>query len=402
MGKLFEETSAKFKSYVMPTYNPQIMFVRGKGAKLWDDDGNEYLDFAAGIAVCSLGHCNDRVTEAIREQCTKLVHVSNLYMNELMPRLAEKLVRESLTGGKAFFCNSGAEANEGMIKIARKYGNQTGRNHIISMENSFHGRTLATLAATGRAKYRKGFEPDVPGFSQVPFNDIDALRAAVTPQTCAVMLEMMQGEGGVFPADTEYLRQVRALCDEKDLLLLCDEVQCGMGRLGTRFAYQRFGVEPDVISMAKAIANGFPMGAIIAGKKCADILTVGNHASTFGGTPLACAAALAVQEAFDKDGVLENCRNEGEFLIRKLTEITKKYAFVKTVRGMGLMIGVVLDRPAGGLASLLLEDRMVALTAGENVLRLVPPLTITRRESETAVEKIAAALAKFAEKEHLA
>ena len=396
MGKLFEETRAKFDSYVMPTYNPQIMFVRGKDARLWDDDGNEYLDFASGIAVCSLGHCNDRVTRAIQDQCAKLVHISNLYMNELMPRLAEKLVKESLAGGKAFFCNSGAEANEGMIKLARRYGNRTGRNHIISMDNSFHGRTLATLAATGRAKYRKTFEPDMPGFSQVPFNDFEALKAAVTPETCAIMLEMLQGEGGVFPADMDYLKKVRALCDEKDILLLCDEVQCGMGRLGTRFAYQQFGVEPDVISMAKAIANGFPMGAIIAGKKCADVFEVGNHASTFGGTPLACAAALAVQDAFDQDGVLENCTREGEFLRNELSKIAGKYSFVQCVRGIGLMIGVVLDRPAGPVASLLLKDNMVALTAGETVLRLVPPLTITREDSILAVEKIDKALAEFA------
>ena len=399
MGKLFEETANRFKSYVMPTYAPQIMFVRGKDARLWDDDGNEYLDFAAGIAVCSLGHCNDRVTKAIQEQCTKLVHISNLYMNELMPLLAEKLVKESIPGGKVFFCNSGAEANEGMIKLARKYGNRTGRNHIISMENSFHGRTLATLVATGRAKYRKGFEQDMPGFTQVPFNDFEALKAAVTPQTCGIMLEMLQGEGGVFPANVEYLKKVRALCDENDLLLLCDEVQCGMGRLGTRFAYQKFGVEPDIISMAKAIANGFPMGAVLAGKKCADVFEVGNHASTFGGTPLACAAALADQEAFDKDGVLENCEREGEFLRTELMKFTEKYPFIKTVRGMGLMIGMVLDRPAGGLASILLKDKMVALTAGETVLRLVPPLTITRADSQLAIEKIGKALAEFAKQE---
>ena len=396
MGKAFEETSKKFKSYVMPTYSPQMMFVRGENSRLWDDDGNEYLDFAAGIAVCSLGHCNPRVTAAITAQAGKLVHISNLYMNELMPRLAEKLVTASGMNGKIFFCNSGAEANEGMIKLARKYGNATGRNEIISMDNSFHGRTLATLAATGRKKYRQGFEPDTPGFKQVPFNDIEALKAAITPQTCAIMLEMVQGEGGVYPADLEYLKAVRALCDEKDILMLCDEVQCGMGRLGTRFAFQKFGVVPDAVTMAKAIANGFPMGALLAGAKCADILTVGMHASTFGGTPLACAAALAVQEAFDQDGVLENCEREGEFLREELTKLAKNYPFVQTVRGMGLMIGVVLDRPAAPLAGILLQDKMIALTAGETVLRLVPPLTITREDSQLAVQKIAAALEKFA------
>ena len=398
MGKLFENSLHKFNSYVMPTYAPQMMFVRGENARLWDDEGNEYLDFAAGIAVCSIGHSNKRVADAVAEQSRKLVHISNLYLNELMPLLAEKLVTESGMGGKVFFCNSGAEANEGMIKLARKYGNATGRNEIISMNDSFHGRTLATLAATGRKKYRQGFEPDMPGFKQVPFNDIEALKNAVTPQTCAIMLEMVQGEGGVMPADVEYLKAVRALCDERDILMLCDEVQCGMGRLGTRFAFQKFGVMPDVITMAKAIANGFPMGAVMANKKVSGVLTVGMHASTFGGTPLACAAALAVQEAFDKDGVLENCTAEGEFLLSELSKVTARYPFVKGVRGMGLMLGVVLDRPAGALAGILLkEHNMVALTAGETVLRLVPPLTISRADSVAAVEKIAAALEKFAE-----
>ena len=395
MSQLYQDTAARFEQYVMPTYAPKQLFVRGEGAKLYDDDGVEFLDFAAGISVCNLGHCNPRVTRAIQEQAAKLVHVSNLYMNELMPRLAEKLVKESFDG-KVFFCNSGAEANEGMIKFARKYGNaHGGRNEIISMDNSFHGRTLATLAATGRAKYRKGFEPDTPGFKQVPFNDFDALKNAITDRTCAVMLEMVQGEGGILPADPEYLGKVRALCDEKDILLLCDEVQCGMGRIGTRFAYQSFGVQPDALSMAKAIANGLPMGGFIVRRKFADTLTVGTHASTFGGTALVSAAALAVQEAFDRDGVLENCREQGAYLMGKLAELGSKYPFVRTVRGRGLMIGVVLDRPAGGLSALCLKRRLVTLTAGENVLRLLPPLIISRAEADDALERIAGALEEF-------
>ena len=399
MSKLYQDTVSRFEQYVMPTYAPKQLFVRGEGAKLYDDEGVEFLDFAAGISVCNLGHCNPRVTDAIREQAGKLVHVSNLYMNELMPRLAEKLVKESFDG-KAFFCNSGGEANEGMIKFARKYGNaHGGRNEIITMENSFHGRTRATLAATGRAKYRKGFEPDVPGFKQVPFNDFEAVKNAITPNTCAVMLEMVQGEGGILPADTEYLKKLRALCDEKDILLLCDEVQCGMGRIGTRFAYQSFGVQPDALSMAKAIANGLPMGGFIVRRKFADTLGLGTHASTFGGTALACAAALAVQEAFDQDGVLENCREQGAYLMAKLAEIGKKYPFVQTVRGRGLMIGVVLDRPAAGVQTLCLKRRLVTLTAGETVLRLLPPLTITRAEADLALERIAGALEEFNETE---
>jgi acetylornithine/succinyldiaminopimelate/putrescine aminotransferase len=288
-----------------------------------------------------------------------------------------------------------------LIKLARKRGSEKGKFEIIAMNDSFHGRTLATLAATGRSKYRKGFQPDMAGFKFVDFNDLEAARAAVDEKTAAILVEPVQGEGGIIPADVEYLKGLRALCDEKDILLLCDEVQCGMGRLGTRFAYQQFGVEPDIISLAKAIANGFPMGAIIAGKKCADVFEVGNHASTFGGTPLACAAALAVQDAFDKDGVLENCTKEGDFLRSELSKIAEKYSFVKCVRGMGLMIGVVLDRPAGPVASILLKDNMVALTAGETVLRLVPPLTITRDDSKLAIEKIDRALAEFARQESI-
>ena len=391
MENLYETTVERYRKYVMPTYAPKILFVRGQGARLWDADGREYLDFAAGISVCNLGHCNPRVTAAIQKQAATLVHVSNLYMNDVMPRLAEKLITNCFDG-VVFFANSGAEANEGMIKFARKIGNATGRNEIISMNNSFHGRTLATLAATGRAKYRKGFEPETPGFKQVDFNDIDALKAAITDKTCAVLLEPVQGEGGILPADREYLRQVRALCDEKNLLLLFDEVQCGMGRIGTRFAWQSFGVEPDAFSMAKAIANGLPMGGFIVQRKYADTLTVGTHASTFGGTPLVSAAALAVQEAFDQDGVLENCVEQGNYLRANLAELGKKYSFVKEVRGMGLMIGVVLDREAATLAGLLLKRNLVVLTAGETVLRLLPPLVITRQEADLGLEKIAAGL----------
>ena len=400
MGKLFDETNEKFTRYVVPTYAPGKMFVRGEGARLWDDDGVEYLDFASGISVCNLGHCNERVTRAVTEQCRRLVHISNLYMNELMPRLAEKLVTGSgIEDAQVFFANSGAEANEGMIKLARKYGNQTGRNTIVSMDNSFHGRTLATLAATGRAKYRKGFEPDMPGFKQVPFNDFEALEKAVTPDVCAIMLEMVQGEGGIYPADVEYLKKVRALCDEKDILMLCDEVQCGMGRLGTRFAFQSFGVVPDAISMAKAIANGLPMGGFLARKKFAELLVVGTHASTFGGTPLACAAALAVQEAFDKDGVLENTVEVGNYIMEKLAVFAEKYDFVQCVRGKGLMIGLVLDRPAGPLAGILMKKQLIVLTAGETVLRLLPPLTITRADADIAIAKIGEALEEFAKEQ---
>ncbi len=395
--RVYKETVELYRQYVMPTYAPKTMFVRGAGARLWSADDRCFLDFASGISVCNLGHCHPGVTAAIQEQAAKLVHVSNLYMNDVTPRLAATLISRCFDG-VVFFSNSGAESNEGMIKFARKYGSATGRSEIISMVNSFHGRTLATLAATGRAKYRKGFAPDMPGFVQVPFNDFEALKAAVTDKTCAIMLEPVQGEGGILPANPEYLRQVRALCDERDILLLFDEVQCGMGRTGTLFAWQNFGVEPDALSMAKAIANGFPMGAFIVKRKYATVLTVGMHASTFGGTPLACAAALAVQDAISKEHVLENCREQGAYLMQRLREMTAAYPFVREVRGLGMMIGVVLDREAGPLSQLLLEHGLITLTAGETVLRLLPPLTLTRAEADEGLSLIAAGLAEFAGK----
>ncbi len=391
----YQATLARYDRYVMHTYAPGAMFVRGEGAQLWDAEGNRYLDFASGISVCNLGHCHPAVTAAIREQAGKLVHISNLYYNEVTPKLAEKLISRGFDG-TVFFCNSGAEANEAMIKLARKYGSATGRNEIITMIDSFHGRTLATLAATGRAKYRQGFAPDMPGFVQVPFNDLAAVKAAVTDRTCAVMLEPVQGEGGILPADPEYLKELRAFCDERDILLLFDEVQCGMGRIGTLFAWQSFGVEPDVFSMAKAIANGLPMGAIIASRRLSGVLTPGTHASTFGGTPLVSAAALAVQETFDRENVLENCRIQGEYLMRRLREIAAPYPFVRTVRGKGLMIGIVLDREPKTLAGLILKKRLVVLTAGETVVRLLPPLVITRAEADEALAVIAEALAEYA------
>ena len=395
MSELYEKTVGRIRECVMPTYAPQQLFVRGEGCRLWDSDGVEYLDFTSGIAVCNLGHCHPRVTAALAGQARTLVHVSNIYMNPVAPALAEKLVAESGMDAKVFFCNSGAEANEGMIKIARKYGNLSGRNEIISMENSFHGRTLATLAATGRKKYRQGFEPDVPGFSQVPYNEIEALEKAVTGKTCAIMLEMVQGEGGVIPADVEYLKKVRALCDKHDLLMLCDEVQCGMGRLGTRFAFQSFGVEPDVISMAKGIANGVPMGAFMAKKKYADLLTAGTHGTTFGGTALAAAAALAVQEAFDKENVLQNCTEMGAYMMEQLAVIGKKYACVKGVRGRGLMIGLALDTEAGPLQKLIQKRNLLVLTAGESVVRFVPPLNVKKCDIDKALAIVDEALAEF-------
>ncbi|NMA47708.1 MAG: acetylornithine transaminase, partial [Lentisphaerae bacterium] len=280
--------------YVLKTYSRDTIMIRGEGSYLWDIDGKRYLDFAMGISVCNLGHCHPAVTKAICEQAGKLVHVSNLYQNENQPQLA-KIIADASFGGKVFFANSGAEANEGLIKFARKWGSRNGGRHeIICMNNSFHGRTLATLAATGRSKYREGFQPDVQGFVFADFNDIESIKAKIGPQTVAVLIEPVQGEGGIIPADKAFMSALRRLCDERQLLLLLDEVQCGMGRTGKYFAYQHYDIVPDGMSMAKALGNGLPMGAFTVQQKYHDVLTPGTHASTFGGTALACAAGIAV------------------------------------------------------------------------------------------------------------
>ncbi len=385
MNNEYAEVFELQKKYVMPTYSPKKLLVRGQGAFVWDDQGNRYLDFGSGISVCNLGHCNPAVSEAIKKQVDKLVHVSNLYINENQPRLAEKIIKHAFDG-VVFFANSGAESNEGMIKFVRQWGSDKGRHEIITMADSFHGRTLATLAATGRAKYRVGFGPDMPGFKNVPFNDIEALKAAITEKTAAVMLEPIQGEGGILPADVEYLKAVRALCDAEDILLIFDEVQCGMGRTGKFFAFSNFGIEPDAVSMAKALGNGFPIGAFVVKRKYAEVLKPGMHASTFGGTPLACAAACAVIDYIDNNNVLENCSKQGEYLKQELLGFKDKYDFIQGVRGLGLMIGIVLDRPAGEIIPSLLEKGLIALPAGETVLRLLPPINVTREEIDEALK----------------
>jgi len=374
------------RDFVMSTYFPtDLVLTRGAMSRLWDIDGNEYLDFTSGISVCNLGHCHPRVTEAIQRQAATLVHVSNLFMNDNQPRLAALLSRNSF-GGKVFFCNSGAEANEGMIKFARRWGNaQGGKYEIICMQDSFHGRTLATLAATGRAKYRKGFEPDTLGFVHVPFNSLAALEKAFTPRTAAVLLEPVQGEGGVIPAEPEYLQAVRELCNEKKALLLFDEVQCGMGRTGRYFAYQHYGVEPDAMSMAKALANGFPLGALEVRTEYAAVLEPGTHASTFGGNPLACAAGIAVFEAIADEEILENAVKMAARLWSELCRLQHKHDRIKQIRGVGLMIGIVCDGVAKDMVAAARARGLLILTAGENVLRLLPPLTIDEDDIAQAI-----------------
>ena len=387
---------ALHKQFVMSTYAPNIPLVRGKGTRVWDADGREYLDFLAGIAVCGLGHCHPAVTKAIRQQAAKLVHVSNLYYNENQPQLAQKLVQlAGLAGGRAFFCNSGAEANECLIKLARLWGHDHGRYEVITMRNSFHGRTLATLTATGQDKVQKGFEPLPVGFAYAEFNNLESVRAAITDKTAAILTEAVQGEGGILPAQPEFMQGLRQLCDEKNLLLLCDEVQCGMGRTGVWFGFQEYGVQPDAFSLAKGLGNGYPIGAVVAGAKLANLFQPGHHASTFGGTPLACAAALATLDATASEGCLENAIKMGELFMTLLQKLAKKYPFIQTIRGRGLMIGMVCDRPCKELENLMRERGLLGLTTNNVIMRFLPPLNVTAAQIRKAARIVKDACAAW-------
>lgn len=362
--------------------------VKGEGARLWDADGNEYLDFVSGIAVNSLGHCHPAVTGAICRQAKKLIHCSNLYYIELQVLLA-RLLAENSGLDKAFFCNSGAEANEAAIKLARKYAklkHGPEKVEIITALNSFHGRTLATITATGQPKYQKGFEPLPGGFKYVPFNDLDALEQAVGPATCAVMLEPVQGEGGVNVPSRYYLEGVRMLCQEHGALLIFDEVQTGLGRTGRFLAWQHFGVKPDILTLAKALGGGFPIGAMLAVEEVAGAFQPGDHASTFGGNPLACAAALAAVEEMLRGGVVENAASVGAYMYDKLKALAQKYGFVRDVRGLGLLLGMELAVEGKAVVSGCQEKGLLINCVNNNVLRFIPPLTITTAEVDRAVE----------------
>lgn len=353
-----------------------VSFAYGLGAYLYDEKGTSYLDFASGISVTNLGHNFEPVTKAIKEQAEKVIHTSNLYEIELQSRLANKISQASF-GGKLFFCNSGAEANEAAIKLARLYGNTIHhgkRYKIISMYNSFHGRTYATMGATAQEKIQQGFTP-MPAYNQyIPFNDIEALKAAVSlNDTCAIMLELFQGEGGVIPVDTEFLKEIRRICDEQDILMILDEVQTGYGRTGHMFAYQLFGIEPDIMSLSKSIANGVPMGAVVAKDKVASLFTAGTHGSTFGGNPLACAAGIAVIDEMLRDKFLDNVKSKGN----KLKEYLKNnLPNGCTVKGEGLLIGVKTPYTPKDVAEKCLSKNLLIVPAGNNSVRLYPPLNI--------------------------
>jgi len=374
---------------IMGTYKRfPVVFSRGKGMKLWDNEGREYLDFVAGIAVCSLGHAHPEITRAIGAQAERLVHVSNLYHIEAQIEYARLLMANSVLD-KVFFCNSGAEANEGAIKLARRYGNEGSdgtRNEIITMKGSFHGRTMATITATGQEKFQQGFQPLLPGFVYVPFNDLEAVARAITPRTCAVMVEPVQAEGGIRIAAPGYFHALRRLCEERGLLLILDEVQTGMGRTGTLFAHEQEDILPDIVTMAKAMGNGFPLGAVLAREKIAAAFVPGSHASTFGGNPLAMAAAKVTLEVMLRDGLIEACRKKGEYFLQLLGELQGRHGQIKEVRGRGLLVGVELEGEAGGIIARAMDRGILIASAGPNVLRFVPPLIVEKGDILRVVE----------------
>ena len=380
-------TRENFDEWMIPVYAPAPFIpVRGEGSRLWDQQGKEYIDFAGGIAVNALGHAHPELREALNEQASKFWHTGNGYTNEPVLRLAKKLI-DATFADRVFFCNSGAEANEGMIKLARKYSFDKygeGRNKIITLKQSFHGRTVTTLKATGQDKFHQYFFPFTEGFDYAAANDIEDMKRKIDDTTCAVMMEMIQGEGGVLPLDKEFVQATAEICKEKDILLLIDEVQTGIGRTGSLFCYEQYGVQPNIISMAKGLGGGVPIGAVMADKKCQDVLGAGTHGTTFGGNPLCCAAANTVLDIVNKPEFLKSVQEKGEYLKKEILAIGSPK--VKTVRGMGLMLGIVVDKDErAAMVSQLMEKGVLVLTAGTEAIRLLPPLVITKEEMDEAI-----------------
>jgi predicted acetylornithine/succinylornithine family transaminase len=371
------------EKYVAQTYaRYPIALVRGKGTRVWDADGKEYLDFLAGIAVNSLGHCHPAVVRAIQQQSRKLLHVSNLYHIQSQAELARELCRHSFAD-RVFFCNSGAEANEAAIKLARRYGGEHlgGKYEILTAHNSFHGRTLATLTATGQEKVRAGYDPLPTGFRQIPYNDLNAAEQAIDEQkTVGIMVEPIQGEGGVNVPDQNYLQGLRELCDRRGLLLIFDEVQTGMGRTGKLFGYEHFGMQPDIMTLAKALGGGLPFGAMLAREEVAKSFIPGSHASTFGGNPLACNVGLAVMNTLLKGGVLKNCVKMGRLFVQGLEKLKERFSFVRGIRGKGLLLGLELEMEGAKIVEACMEEGLLLNCTAYKVLRFVPPLTITAKE----------------------
>ena len=359
-----------------------IVITKGKGCSLWDTEGKKYIDFVSGIAVCNLGHAHPKISEALSRQADILLHVSNLYYTEPQIELASLLTKNSFAD-RVFFCNSGAEANEAAIKLVRKYFKDKGekeRYRIVTMEKSFHGRTMATLSATGQDKIKKGFEPLLEGFDHIPFNDIDALRKSIGPSTCAVLLEPIQGEGGVRCPGPDYLKAVRRLCDETGVLLIFDEIQTGMGRTGKLFAYEHFGIEPDIMTLAKALANGLPIGAMLAREEVAEAFGHGAHASTFGGTPIVTAASIQVVKVLLEENLIHHCAKMGAYFKERLSGLKAKHESIVDVRGMGLLLGMKLKIEGDTIVNSCMEKGFLINCIQGNILRFIPPLIIEKEE----------------------
>ena len=386
MSSKSQEILDIYKANVMPTYRPSLVLASGKGVTVRDIDNRPLYDFTSGIGVQAVGYSHPKVVKAIQDQAAAMTHCSNLFVNEPATRLAQKLVELSGLGGKVFFCNSGAEANEAAIKLARKWGAANGgRYEIVTFRQGFHGRTLATLAATAQAWCQEGFDPLPVGFAYADYNDLESVKAAINDKTVAVMLEAVQGEGGVTPATDEFIKGVRALCDERNLLMICDEVQAGMGRTGTWFAWQGYDVKPDLFTCAKALGGGLPLGALVSNAKLADVLSAPSHASTFGGNPVAAAAALAVIDVIESEKLLDHVAEVGALFREALQSFVDKYDKVLEVRGKGLMLGLVVDADAGEVVEALQAQGVLALTAGSNVVRFLPPLVLKAETLEDEV-----------------
>ena len=385
---------------ILHTYNRfPVVFDHGDGCYLYDTEGKKYLDFAAGIAVNALGYHYPGYDEALKEQIDKLTHISNLYYNEPMSEAGEKLIKASGLC-KAFFTNSGTEAIEGALKAARKYaytkyGKEAQKYEIIAMNHSFHGRSMGALSVTGTEHYREPFEPLIGGVKFADFNDLDSVKAQITDKTCAIITEVVQGEGGIYPAQKEFLEGLRALCDEKDIILIFDEIQCGMGRTGYYFAWQAYGVKPDVMTCAKALGCGVPVGAFVLGEKAAAAsLVPGDHGTTYGGNPLVCAAVSKVFDIFEKDSILNNVQKLAPYLEEKLDALVDKYPIVAARRGKGFMQGLVIrEVTVGSIVTKALQNGLLVISAGSDVLRLVPPLVITKENIDEMIEKLEKSLA---------
>lgn len=387
----------KSEESILHTYNRfPVVLEKGEGVYLYDVDGGKYLDFAAGIAVCALGYSNDEYKQALKDQIDKLTHVSNLYYNNPMTEAGEKVLKASGMS-KVFFTNSGTEAIEGALKAAKKYAYKKAGHagfEIIAMNHSFHGRSVGALSVTGTAHYREPFEPLMGGVKFADYNDLDSVKAQVTDKTCAIIMETVQGEGGIYPADPEFIKGVRALCDEKDIVLILDEIQCGMGRSGHYFAWQAYGVQPDIMTCAKALGSGVPVGAFVLNEKLANAsLEPGDHGTTYGGNPFVCAAVSKVFDIFEKDHIVEHVRELTPYLEQKLDELVEKHDCFAARRGKGFMQGlVVTGRPVGEVVNKALANGLLVISAGKDVLRLVPPLVIEKEHIDEMIEKLEASL----------